>query len=173
MFLHWFFIDILLTFKAAERNLWAIDSIPSSSVTIACRSQNKSCWYGKAWKSHWKRYLSRCVNTLKSYLWSITDSNTQFNFQSYHTQLRMNQSLDQIKQQMIKSCQMRKHQPGDEGHQSPTWKYLVRFMCSRASTMFLRSRLDTIAQGIRAVYTASSQSTSPSMGLMSWNEKHI
>lgn len=37
--------------------------------------------------------------------------------------------------------------------------------------MFLRSRLETIAQGIRAVDTASSHSLSPSMGFSSYKEE--
>lgn len=49
-----------------------------------------------------------------------------------------------------------------------TWKYLLRPIRSRASTMFFRSRLETTAQGVRAVQTASSHSSSPSTGLLSW-----
>lgn len=42
---------------------------------------------------------------------------------------------------------------------------------SKVSTIVLRSRLETTAQGIRAVYTASNQSFNPLTGFDSWKEK--
>ena len=61
----------------------------------------------------------------------------------------------------------RKKEKNESLKRSPTWKYFLSPIRSRASTMFLRSRLETIAQGMRAVDTASSHSLSPSMGCSS------
>lgn len=53
----------------------------------------------------------------------------------------------------------------------PTWKYISRSIFLSASTIYLRSRLETTAHGIRDVETASNHSLSPSMGSLSWGKK--
>lgn len=50
-----------------------------------------------------------------------------------------------------------------------TWKYVMSPIFSNISTMTRLSRLETTAQGIRAVDTASNHSFRPSKGSESWS----
>lgn len=104
-------------------------------------------------------HQSNTQNTLQPYLYSCRKESMCYGL---HSILLCHNCLHQ--QHAHVTCRPHFIHHLSENVFSFTWKYFMSPMRSKASTIFLRSRLDTTAQGIRAVDTASNHSFNPSIG---------
>lgn len=88
-----------------------------------------------------------------------------FSHNSLHAMRSSHQALMAASKKIIKS------KGRVEFRIKSTWKYFLSPNFCKDSCIYLRSRHDTMAQGMPAVWTASSHSFNPSTGASSWTSK--